>query len=390
MTIAHEGAAARALIALIVLFLLGCGCGCASTTTMRTARVLPQGETELVAGGGAGVFVADPNSIYANPLAWPAYPRLELSLRRGIAEGLDLQLRVDELVTPEVSLGWQFLGGAATGDGAATVTAGARVGLVGTEVPLPIMTMPIQLLVDTPGRELIFTFGARMVAGVVPAIYGTSSRLTLTPGASVAARWLMQDKSSLIVEAGGAWQEAVSSAPRGERANYSGGAVLSLTAAYAWTDVAATSAPPLGPAGAQLGVGVGAGIGLVGGMVVGVGAAVALLVTGGASAADQLGIFLAGNFLLLNTLPIGAIAGASVGASVGAAMGTADGHAASAAWAGAVGGTAGVLVIAVGTYGALLVARDAGQSALVVLGVGVGGGVAVTGLTAAYLEPALQ
>lgn len=112
------------------------------------------------------------------------------SLRFGLIPRVDLQLRLLDLVVPEISAGWQIFGDPAVSDFALTLTAGAGpvfgagFSNAGGAFSQFGAFIPVQLLVDVPVGDGALTFGARVIgAGSRIDGNGTASYgFTLTPG----------------------------------------------------------------------------------------------------------------------------------------------------------------------------------------------------------------
>ncbi|MDP2346006.1 MAG: hypothetical protein Q8O67_34020 [Deltaproteobacteria bacterium] len=163
--------------------------GCASLA-MRSARVVEPGEVEVLvtpqvrAGFAIGERVA-PQSVM---------PWAEASIRWGLFQDVDVQLRLDPLLSPELSFGWQLIGDPRReNDVALTLTSGARLqpSLAGLQA-LPALSAPFQLLADVPFTEcLSLTGGVRVLAGIP--LEGIGSAFVLAPGAVVGLRLTIAD-----------------------------------------------------------------------------------------------------------------------------------------------------------------------------------------------------
>ncbi|MDP2340349.1 MAG: hypothetical protein Q8O67_05285 [Deltaproteobacteria bacterium] len=154
------GAAPKALIAALALL----ACACSTPLASRRAQVLEKGEVEFLVVPAA-IAAVDLKSGSAAPLA-----NLEGSVRFGILEHVDAQLRVDQFITPEVSAGWQLIGDPKLNEFAVTVTGGAKFGLLPVSDSFgefhPNISVPLQILVDIPiGEEAAIYGGSRTILG---------------------------------------------------------------------------------------------------------------------------------------------------------------------------------------------------------------------------------
>ncbi len=134
---------------------------CASPMSLRGARVLEPGEVEVLASlqGQAGLADDGAGALYDVATVHP-----EVSVRFGLVDRVDLQLRVDPTVLPEVSAGYQVLGDPQRDDDVAlTLTGGLKVGVEYYGTTYTYAAVPLQVLVDVPlSDELAFTGGARV------------------------------------------------------------------------------------------------------------------------------------------------------------------------------------------------------------------------------------
>ncbi len=172
---------------------------CSTPLASRRAQVLEKGEVE---------FVAVPTAVLATipsdegPGVVPL-PHIEGSVRFGIFDRADLQLKVDEALFPELAFGYQIIGDPHVNEFAMTVTAGAKVAYFGVPAGLGNsggnVSVPLQLLFDVPlGDESALYFGTRTILGTAFATAsGTSASggLIVTPGlvvgASIPFGWLL-------------------------------------------------------------------------------------------------------------------------------------------------------------------------------------------------------
>lgn len=181
-----------------------CATGCSTPLASRRAQVLEKGEVE---------FVAVPTAVLATLPDAPAgtspvipLPHVEGSVRFGIFDRADLQLKVDEALFPELAFGYQILGDPHVNEFAMTFTAGAKVAFFvvpsfgfGSNVGAGNISMPLQLLFDVPlGEEAALYFGTRTILGSAFASSSgdaASGGLVVTPGlvvgASIPFGWLL-------------------------------------------------------------------------------------------------------------------------------------------------------------------------------------------------------
>ncbi|MEN9800389.1 MAG: hypothetical protein RL653_4086 [Pseudomonadota bacterium] len=182
----------RAPAVVAVLSLLSVGCS--TPLSVRRAQVLNRGQAEVMVSPQFQVGVLADNLGQISTPFFESGGRLsggrvfgwgEVSARFGVAERMDLQLRVDPSLLPEVALGYQFLGEtgvSATRSG--TVTVGLKVGapaLFGSAYEHTLVGIPVQLLYDLPlGEHAVLVTGLR----VIPSI--TRDYVSVAPGAVAA------------------------------------------------------------------------------------------------------------------------------------------------------------------------------------------------------------
>jgi hypothetical protein len=137
---------------------------CASPMALRGARVLERGEVEVLA---SVQMLTGPvrEEALIEPAVSPSFAKSitpEVSLRTGIAERVDLQLRLTPMWLPELSGGVQLLGDPARNDDiAVTLTGGVRPSYPSDAGY--ILAFPAQLLVEVPMSDTIsLTGGARV------------------------------------------------------------------------------------------------------------------------------------------------------------------------------------------------------------------------------------
>lgn len=173
------------LLAVLAITALATASGCSSPLASRRAQVIEPGELEV-----AFIPYVEATAIVAAPTTPGAYPFAEASARFGLVDRLDLQIKVDPTIIPEIALGYQLVGDPSKNDLAFTITGGVKpsvfmfpgVGAIG------LITTPMQAIVDAPVGDS----GAVAVAGmrVIPAVLfmmGPSatggSAFTIAPGA---------------------------------------------------------------------------------------------------------------------------------------------------------------------------------------------------------------
>jgi hypothetical protein len=155
-----------------VIFL--CITGCPSIHTLRTAEVLKPGQSEIVAHAGSnGIVVSadvDAGGDSAGGSGALLLPFAVASYRTGIAERLDMQIKVDLGILPELSLGYQFVGTPGEGGVAVSGTIGAKylqtVAIAGdSSDSSSIIYMPLTLMADLPlnGHKIILRGGSMMI-----------------------------------------------------------------------------------------------------------------------------------------------------------------------------------------------------------------------------------
>jgi hypothetical protein len=157
--------------------------GCSSPLASRRAQVVEPGELEV-----AFIPYVEATAIIAAPQFPGAYPFAEASARFGLVDRLDVQLKVDPTIIPEVSVGYQLVGDPAKNDFAFTLTGGVKpsvlllpgVGAAG------LITTPVQAIMDVPlGETSALVAGVRMIPAVLfaggPSSTGGSA-FTIAPG----------------------------------------------------------------------------------------------------------------------------------------------------------------------------------------------------------------
>lgn len=167
---------------------VGClGMGCSTPLSLRGARVMEPGEVEVIVspqlqvpavvgtGGGQSSAVA------LQPFGW-----VEASARFGLVDRLDMQLRLDPSIVPEVSVGYQLLGEPARNDDfALTLTAGIKPSFL---LLAANVSVPLQVLVEMPFNDVFaFTGGLRLIPSVFT-IFGAGNIFAFAPGATAGVR----------------------------------------------------------------------------------------------------------------------------------------------------------------------------------------------------------
>ncbi len=168
---------------LVLVAVLASICGaCSTPVALRRAQVLEKGEVEIIVAPLAAVAVSDTPF----PLLGPVAPlaNIEGSIRFGAFKDVDVQLRFDPMLSPEISAGYQLIGDPGKNEFALTVTGGTRFGLVpfGALVPIVNLNFPVQLLADIPvGDEAAIFLGLRTITGVL-FVQNSSGNVFFTPG----------------------------------------------------------------------------------------------------------------------------------------------------------------------------------------------------------------
>lgn len=178
----------HALLAMLsVTSLAVASTGCSSPLASRRAQVIEPGELEL-----QFVPYVEATAIVAAPTLPGAYPFAEASARFGLVDRLDLHIKVDPTIIPEVSLGYQLVGDPTKNELAFTITGGVKpsvfmfpgLGAAG------LITTPMQAIVDVPvGDTATLVAGLRVIPAVLfatgPSANGGSA-FTIAPGAFAA------------------------------------------------------------------------------------------------------------------------------------------------------------------------------------------------------------
>jgi hypothetical protein len=160
--------------------------GCSSPLASRRAQVLEPGELEVSLVPyveGTKVFAQGSTSYSPVDLA---YPSGEATARFGVMERVDVQLKVDPTIIPEVNVAVQAVGDPSKDEFALTFSGGVKP----TIVAMPgfaggLITVPLEVIADIPISDaLIAVAGAR----VIPAyLFATSlgaggGTFTIAPG----------------------------------------------------------------------------------------------------------------------------------------------------------------------------------------------------------------
>lgn len=161
---------------------------CSTPLASRRARVQQKGTAELSAVPALDATIFSLNGL-------PPVPHLEGSARFGIMDRTDVQLKIDELLTPEIAVGYQFIGDPARNDFALTLTGGVRPGFTAAGGGLfpglaPNISVPLQLLVDIPlYDDACLTAGTRNIIGYSFPLGGDTAGtgLAVSPGLLVSA-----------------------------------------------------------------------------------------------------------------------------------------------------------------------------------------------------------
>jgi hypothetical protein len=174
----------RAALVMVAFALAFASVGCSSPLASRRAQVIEPGELEV-----AFVPYVEATAIVAAPTLPGAYPFAEASARFGLVDRVDLQIKLDPTIIPEVSLGYQLVGDPSKNELAFTITGGVKpsvflfpgVGSAG------LITTPIQAIVDVPvGETATLVGGVRVIPAVIFAggasASGSGSAFTIAPG----------------------------------------------------------------------------------------------------------------------------------------------------------------------------------------------------------------
>jgi hypothetical protein len=159
-------------ILLPALFL--CITGCPSIHTLRTAEVLKPGQSEVVGHVGSNGFVVSADASVAGESAEASggllLPFAVVSYRTGIADRMDMQIKVDLGILPELSLGYQFVGTPGEGGLAVSGTVGMKylqtVALAGdSSGSSSVVYLPLTLMADLPidGHKIILRGGSMVL-----------------------------------------------------------------------------------------------------------------------------------------------------------------------------------------------------------------------------------
>jgi hypothetical protein len=175
-----------ALLPLVVALTLAAACS--TPLASRRARVQQKGTAEL-----AAVPALDATIFSLRGL--PPVPHVEGSVRFGILDRTDVQLKIDELLTPEFAVGYQLIGDPSRNDFALTLTGGVRPGFTAAGGGLlpglaPNISVPLQLLIDIPlYDDACLTAGTRNIIGYSFPLGTdtTGAGLALSPGLLVSA-----------------------------------------------------------------------------------------------------------------------------------------------------------------------------------------------------------
>ena len=167
---------------------------CSTPLSLRGARVMEPGEVEIIGSGQlqavSGFGINGAQSAATAPLF---LPWVEASVRFGLFDRADLQLRFDPSILPEIDFGYQLVGNPAKDDElAVTVTGGIKGTLVGAgNAGLIYLNTPLQLLVDVPLGEMFGLMGGlRVIPNALIAFGGASGAGSVgaAPGAVVGLR----------------------------------------------------------------------------------------------------------------------------------------------------------------------------------------------------------
>ena len=150
--------------------------GCSTPLSLRGARVLEPGEVEVIVSPQVQIPTVISTTGTPASLTLPTYGWAEGSVRFGVAERLDMQLRIDPSIIPEISIGYQLIGDPARDDEfALTFTAGIKPTFV---LVASYVNLPLMLLVDIPINDTLgVTGGLRVIPNVLSVIGGQGGNL---------------------------------------------------------------------------------------------------------------------------------------------------------------------------------------------------------------------
>ena len=146
--------------------------GCPSVHTMRSAEVLPSGQSEnVVHVGQNGLLITaeataegeTEGGSAAGVIPWAAY-----SYRAGLGNNLDFQVKVDMGLFPELGLGYQFVGTPGQGGTAVSAYVGTKyIGAGAGESQFSLVYAPVVLLADLPlgGSQVTVKGGFMVIKG---------------------------------------------------------------------------------------------------------------------------------------------------------------------------------------------------------------------------------
>jgi hypothetical protein len=179
------------ILRLLVLSVFALSAACATPLSMRNARVVEKGEVEVLVSPQAQLSyqIIDGKLRGPQPLPWG-----EASLRFGVADNLDLQLRFDPGVLPEISAGYQLIGDPAKDDDmAVSVTGGLKpaLGALG-DTSVVYASAPLQVLADIPLAPGFFlTGGLRVIPNMT--ILNDNIGFGVAPGVTGGLRFVLAD-----------------------------------------------------------------------------------------------------------------------------------------------------------------------------------------------------
>ncbi len=164
---------------------------CATPLSMRSARVVEKGEVEVLVSPQAQLSYQAVNGRLngPSPIPWG-----EASVRFGVADNLDLQLRFDPAVLPEVSAGYQLVGDPARDDDlAVSITGGFKPAVGGLDGSSIIYaSAPVQVLADIPlAPGFSLTGGVRVIPNLT--VVNNSVGMGVAPGFTGGLRFVLAD-----------------------------------------------------------------------------------------------------------------------------------------------------------------------------------------------------
>lgn len=162
--------------------------GCSSPLASRRAQVMEPGELEVsFVPYGEATAIAAKGTGAAQPVA---YPFAEATARFGVVDRMDIQLKVDPTIIPEINVAYEIIGDPTKNDFAVTASLGLKPSVIAVPgASAGLITTPLELIMDVPlGDTSALVVGTRIIpavtfAGAVTAVAGA---VTVAPGGFVA------------------------------------------------------------------------------------------------------------------------------------------------------------------------------------------------------------